>query len=314
MFSNKLDILFVISDEPSMSSHQAKLVASFSTFMSLFIEKGFDFRVAVVTTSAYMADPTLNGYNPQDESLADFNDSNGSLSSGNHVLTPDDPNIFEDFAINAKPAKNTSGQDGRAFSSFRQGLQSTRPINDGFLRPDAYLAVVIVDNEDDFSGNERCVGCNVSGRYNASTLDPVSVYRDFLDNLTQSSGATARYSVSAMTQISTPCQGPRTMARIMGLVEQTQGILGELCQDNFGPSMAEIGANIAMLSSQFFLERKPLIESITVMVNGALVPNDAQNGWTYSEAANSILFHGAATPSEGDRVIVDFDPESMFFD
>ncbi|MCB0408235.1 MAG: hypothetical protein KDD34_08530 [Bdellovibrionales bacterium] len=307
-FNNKLDILFVISDKPSMSSHQAKLVASFATFINQFVSKGFDFKIAVVTTSAYMADPTLNGYDSADVAEADFNDSDGTQNSGIYVITPDDPNILTDFAINAKPDKNTSGQDGRAFSSFRQALNSTRPINQGFLRPDSFLAVVIVDNADDFSGNGRCVGCNVSGRYNAPTLDAVSVYKDYLETLTGTSGATARFNVSAMTQSASPCQGGQNMVRIMDLANTTNGVIGDICQSDFGASMAEISNQISTLSTQFFLDREPIVSSISVIVDGAVIAQDPNNGWQYNATANSITFHGTAVPAQGSQIMVNFDP------
>lgn len=307
-FNNQIDILFVVDDQPSMSSFQAELVRSFSSFIQLFASKGFDFKIAVVTTSGYMADPTLNGYDPVDVDAADFNDYNGSVYSNMPVILSTDPNLFGNFAINAKPTKNTAGQDVRAFSSFRQALLSTRPVNNGFLRQSSFLAVVIVDNSDDFSGNGRCVGCNVSGRYNAPTLDPVSVYVDFLDNITGTSGATARYNVSAMTQIAQTCQGNGNMIRIMELVQNTNGVLGDICQADFGPSLAEIADKIAVLSSQFFLDRIPEVGTISVEVNGVPVVQDALNGWTYESAANSILFHGTAIPQQGAEIYVDYTP------
>jgi hypothetical protein len=309
-FNNKVDILFVINSEPSMSSFQAKLVASFGSFMQIFSTKGFDYRVAVVTASAYMADPTLAAYSSANLDFADFNDYNGSTYSGVHVLVPETPNLFDVFAINARPTKNPAGQDGRAFSSFRQALQSTRPINVGFMRPDAFLAVVIVDNQDDFSGNARCTGCNVSARYTATTLDTVDTYIDFLNTVTGTSGATARYNVSAMTQIAAPCQGGSNMVRIMDLATRTNGILGDICQVDFGAPMAEISDKIATLSTQFFLDRLPIVSTITVKVGGVSVTKSQSNGWWYNSDVNSITFHGSAVPSQGAVIEVDFDPQA----
>lgn len=134
-FNNELDILFVINAEPSMSSFQAELVASFQSFMNIFQSKGFDYKIAVVTSSGYLADLTLNGYDPVNIDAADFNDYNGTTHSNAFVITPLDPNLLSNFAINAKPAKNPAGQDGRAFSSFRSALQNIRPIiMDFFVR------------------------------------------------------------------------------------------------------------------------------------------------------------------------------------
>lgn len=310
-FNNKLDILFVINDQPSMSSFQQELVTSMGSFMQTFETKGFDFKIAVATSSAYMADPTLNGYNPANEALADFNDYNGTVHSGVPILLPTDLDLYGNFAINAKPNKNSAGQDGRAFSSMRQALLSTRPINNGFLRSDSFLAVIIVDNQEDFSGNDRCNGCNVSGRYNAPTLDPVDVYVDFLNGLTNSSGATARYNVSAMTQIATPCQGGTNMTRIMDLATRTNGVLGDICQADFGPSMVAMSNQITTLSTQFFLARVPKLDSIKVVVDGVSIPESSTDGWTYDAEANSVQFHGAAVPKQGAQIDINFDPVSI---
>ena len=306
--TNKVDILFVVNDEPSMSSFQDELASSFSTFMQVFQNKGFDFKIAVVTTSGYLADPTLNGYNVNDIAEADFNDFDGTQHSGFFVLDTLTPNLFANFTINSHPVKNSAGQDGRAFSSFRQALSSDRVSNLNFLRSDSFLAIVLVDNQDDFSGNGRCKGCNVSGRYTAPTLDPVSVYSDFLDTLTGTSGISRRYNVSAMTQIANPCQGGSNMIRIMELVDNTKGVLGDICQADFGNSMVNISNNIASLSTQFFLDRIPVESTIAVYVDGVTVLNDAVNGWTYDSVANSIIFHGAAIPAKGSVVSVDYDP------
>jgi hypothetical protein len=309
--NNQLDILFVINDQPSMSSFQDELVASMATFMNTFQSKGFDYKIAVVTTSGYMADPTLSGYNPVNIAEADFNDFNGTVHSGVHILTPSDPNLFSNFAINAKPSKNTSGQDNRAFSSFRQALQSTRPVNSGFLRPNSFLAVIIVDNQDDFSGNGRCNGCNNNQRYNAPTLDPVSVYKDYLDALTGTSGATARYNVSAMAQTVSTCQGSSLSTRIMDLANQTNGVLGDICQADFGPSMSAMADRITLLSTQYYLARVPVLASIRVMIDGVLIPESTTDGWTYDSAANSIQFHGTAIPEQGASIVVNYDPTTL---
>jgi hypothetical protein len=308
--NNELDILFVINDQPSMSSFQDELVTSFSSFMTLFNAKGFNYKIAVVTSSAYMADPALNGYNPLNANEDAFNDFNGTVHSGTFVIQPNTMNLFDVFAINAKPSKNTSGQDGRAFSSMRRALQSPNPINSGFLRPSSFLAVVIVDNQDDFSGNGRCTGCNINQRYNAPTLDPVSTYVQFLDQLTGTSGASARYSVSAMTQTAQPCQGGTNMTRIMELANLTNGVLGNICDNDFGPSMVLMANKIATLGTQFYLDRIPVENTIVVRVNGVVIPNDPTNGWSYNATANSIMFHGSAIPQQGAVIGVDFDPVS----
>lgn len=312
-FNNKLDILFVVNDQPSMSSFQQELAQSMSSFMSLFQTKGFNFKIAVATSSAYTADPTLSGYNAANVAEADFNDYDGTVHSGEFILTPSTANLFGAFTINAQPDKNTAGQDGRAFSSMRMALQNSRPINAGFLRSDSFLAVIIVDNQDDFSGNGRCTGCQMNQRYNAPTLDPVSVYKDFLNSVTGTSGALARYNVSAMTQSAAPCQGGTNMTRIMELANETNGVVGDICQADFGASMAQMADRIAVLSSRFFLTSVPVVSSIIVIVDGVTVANNGTNGWQYDASANAIVFYGDAIPEQDAVIDVHFDPVTVNF-
>jgi len=64
-------------------------------------------------------------------------------------------------------------------------------------------------------------------------------------------------------------------------------------------------------STQFFLSRTPQIPTIVVKVNGATIPQDPTNGWTYNAAANSIQFHGNATPPQGANIDVAFTPDGV---
>jgi hypothetical protein len=309
--NNKLDILFLIGDEPSMSSKQAQLVTSMATFMSQFIAKGFDFKIAVATTSAYMADPNLNGHDPADVIEADFNDFDGTSHSNVFVINNATPDLQAVFAINAKPNKNTAGQDSRPFSSFRASLNNTSLINNGFHRTDAFLAVIIVTNSEDYSDDARCVGCNWGGKASSPTLDDPSVYSNFLDTITGSTATVKKYSVSAMTQSVTACQGGQLMNRVMALANATGGAVGDICQADFGPQMVMIANQIATLSTKFYLNREPIESTIVVKVNGVTVPKDSANGWTYDPASIAIEFHGSAIPSQGAQISVDFDPVTI---
>jgi hypothetical protein len=50
-----------------------------------------------------------------------------------------------------------------------------------------------------------------------------------------------------------------------------------------------------------------------VAINGVSISQDSTNGWTYNSAANSIVFHGSAIPTQGDSIDVNFDPASVTF-
>lgn len=298
--NDKMDILFVIDNSGSMQDLQNNMANNFSAFIGDFQTKGYDFHISVTTTEAYKAIFTGNN------SYARFKDG----GTGIRVLTPLTPNLSSVFTSVVQVGIYGSG-DERAFQSFKEAL--TNSVNDsyGFRRAEAYLAIVIVSDEDDFSWGGSS---NIDGQYNHAQIHSISYYTDFLDTYTQSSGALRRYSVSTISVLDQACLNQTGYGRIglryMQLVDATDGISASVCAPDFSENLAAIAENIIELSTQFYLEREPLVETIQVWVNGVSIPQDAVNGWTYNPDAISIVFHGSAIPPQGAQIIIDYDPLS----
>jgi hypothetical protein len=104
--------------------------------------------------------------------------------------------------------------------------------------------------------------------------------------------------------------------RNQAMAEAAGGMVASLCGD-FAEELKAISNNILTLSTQFFLKRVPIPESITVKINGQLIPRQDQNpgplsgGWVYDANANSILFYGDYIPAAGSQILVDFDPATL---
>lgn len=303
--SNKLDILWVIDNSGSMQEEQQNLADNFNAFITDFVNKGFDFQIAVTVTDAWRA-PFVG--NPE---LARFRDGTNQYGhTGVFVITPSTPNLISTFVTNVRQGINGNG-DERAFQSFKTALNSN--LNAGFLRSDAYLAVIIVSDEDDFSHNSSQY---INRDYNYAGLHTVQSYVDYLDQKTQSTGALRRYSVSAITIADQNCLAQNASWGIIGqryidLAGETDGVVGDICSPNFSDDLDAIQNRIAELSTQFYLSRVPRPETIVVKVNDILIPEDPTQGWTYHADANSIMFHGAAIPPQGARISVDFDPVTI---
>jgi hypothetical protein len=331
VFNNQLDILFVVDNSGSMAAHQENLASNFSTFISGFKTKGFDYKIAVTGTDAYLANTQLVGYNSANAPVAKFRDRAIDTGSGVYkaitndnecgspaphtgifVITPATPSINSVFAINAKQCTRGHG-DERAFSSFMTSL--TSPLNSGFLRPQSFLAVIIVSDEDDFSGYTRAAyPGDYPHDYEAPTLDPVGSYVTQLDNLTGSTATTKRYNVSNISSTDPSCVGNGDIHypnRYMQLSSLTEGVSGSICDPSFANALDQIQRNITELSTQFFLDRVPQVNTIVATVNGTNITQSATNGWTYKSSANSILFHGSAIPPQGATISVSYVPETV---
>ncbi|MBK9294021.1 MAG: hypothetical protein IPM57_06185 [Oligoflexia bacterium] len=312
-FNNQLDILWVIDNSGSMQPYQDNLTANFNAFISGFVNKGYDFKIAVTGTDAFRGDSSLSGYSNNWANYARFRDGYFS-NSGIFVILPTTPNIQNVFLTNARLGTNGSG-DERAFSSFRTSLNSN--LNSGFLRPNSFLAIIILSDEDDFSGNGRCLNCGTYHNYNASTLDSVQSYVDYLDQKTNSSGATKRYTVSSISVIDQQCYNQNAAygsiigTRYMQLTQATGGVSGSICDSSYAGVLDQMQSQIAELSTQFYLNRVPIVSTIVVIVNGVTIANDVNNGWTYNAEANSIVFHGSSIPAQGASINIDFIPQTL---
>lgn len=331
--STKIDILWVIDNSGSMETSQQNLVSNFDAFIQNFVQKSYDFRMAVTTTDAILADPMwTNLYNDPwnnyyirnryyyglaQELKADFRQGiPGVSSSGTRIITNSTPNIIQTFNINALQGVEGYG-DERAFQSMRAALNS--PLNSDFRRPDAFLAVIIVSDEDDFSHD----GTNAIDNPNSASLHSVQSYVDYLDQLTESSGATRRYSVSTISINDQQCldsltdgfTGRRIGVRMGELADLTGGTIGNLCGD-FGEELNLIQDKIINSLTQFYLDREPIPETIRVFVNGVQIPEAIKNGgegWTYDPSALSIKFSESYRPPQGASISVAFDPVGLDF-
>lgn len=310
--NTKVDILWVVDNSGSMSALQQNLTNNFSSFMTNFINKGIDFNIAVTTSDAYLSGAKFSNNN----TLAQFKDGVGTTHTGVRIINPTTPNIVNTFVTNALQGETGSG-DERVFSSFRNAL--TNPLNAGFPRPGAFLAVIILSDEDDFSGDNRAQNGGIDHSYTASTLDPVQTYIDFLDTLTRTTNINNRnYSVSAVAVIDNNCLASHQPAapssiigqRYMTMANATKGILASICA-NYATSLLAIQQRILELSTAFHLDRAPIVSSIRVLVNGGNIIQDAVNGWTYDSVSNSIIFHGTALPQQGSSINIYFDPVTV---
>lgn len=311
----KVDILWVVDNSGSMASSQKNLTDHFQSFIEKFMQTNSDFHMAVTTTDAYLT--------PYDSLYADYSKirdgvTNQDLNnhSGVFVMKKDTPNLNNVFLTNITQGIRGAG-DERAFSSIEATLKDTR--NAGFRRADAFLAVIIVSDEDDFSHNDLTTGLAgyyFTENYSDPNMFSIQRYMDFLTNFTSAAGSGTNFSVNAITIFDQACfdqlkgNGQKFSQRYGQLVTASSGKLISLCSD-FSTSLQDLSRSILELSSEFSLARLPIESTIVVTVNGVVVPQGATNGWTYKSASNSIVFHGSAIPQAGADVRINFDPAGV---
>ncbi len=309
--NDKIDILWVVDNSGSMSPLQTNLVNNFQSFMTTFQSKGFDYHLSVTTTDAYKSAANYSN----NANLAKFRDGVGTTHSGVFTITPSIMDPVSTFVTNATQGSSGAG-DERAFSSLLASLNS--PLNTGFVRPGAFLGVVILSDEDDFSSNTRVEGDD-DHDYNNPTLWTVDSVVSQLDALTASTDSARNYNVSAITVLDDTCRAAHAVAasstiigkRYIQLANATNGTLGSVCDTSYASVLNYIQQKIVELATSFKLTEIPDPSTLVITVGGNLVARNDTNGWSYDASANSITFHGTAVPSASASIKVAFTPTTL---
>jgi hypothetical protein len=171
--NRNIDILFVIDDSPSMADKQNNLATNFPNFINVLntIEGGLpDVHIGVVSSDVGTKATQDAAPGPAIGSIGQGGCS-GTGDSGNLQITgaPVQGTFISDIKLsNGMRQTNYTGDLATVFGqmarvgaggcgfeqhleSMKRALSTTNTANAGFLRPDAYLAVIFIADEDDCS-------------------------------------------------------------------------------------------------------------------------------------------------------------------
>lgn len=309
-----IDILWVVDNSGSMETSQSLVSQNVASFIGKFSQTNFDFRIAVTTTEAYRALGKFTG----NTSWSLFRDGTAATGySGVKIIDRNTPNIEAVFDRNIKQGI-TGSADERGFESLEAALLN--PTNRSeFPRPGAYLAVIFLTDEEDFSWDGTANIQLDSFGNPMSNLDPrlhsIDRYIDVLDLVTGSTDTKKNYVVNTIAifdetcraQLATTFTGRRIADRYAALTDATGGVKASLC-DSFDSILSNLSDTILEFSSKFYLNRMPDVSTIVVIVNDEIVP---AQGWVYNDVENSISFKTGFIPPKDARIVVRFTPISL---
>ncbi len=292
-----VDVLWVIDDSGSMEASQQAIGAAFPSLLAPLTADTVDWQMGVTTTD--MTDPARRGR---------LVDGNGGL-----ILVPETANLSNVFAQRVRV-----GIDG---SDMERGLEAawsavTPPLsthdNDGLLRDEARLAVVVVSDEDDCSDEGAFTeplpaSCVANPQALVGIDEYLTRYIDLKDDVTfhalVETGVTAEFE---------GCGGNNPGFRYTEMARSTAGFVTPLCGD-FDVSLGQLGEQLAGLKRAVVLSRTPDPATLDVVLlaaegdgAGTTIPEDPTRteGWTLDVASNSIRFWGTAAPAFGETVRV----------
>ncbi len=308
----KIDILWVIDNSGSMATSQSNLINNFQSFIGRFTQYNYDFRMAVTTTDAWEKQFIPGSQKAKFRDGAVLTGGQPSTHSGVFVMDKNTPDISTVFETNLRQGTIGNG-DERALESIYQTLSNeTFNTTLGFRRTDAFLAVIIVSDEDDFSNSTTGLIENAAD----PRVYPISKYTDFLDSYTGGTTNGRNYSVNTISVVDQACLdtlnngAQKVSLRYQEISDLTGGIKGSICS-NFGTTLQLISDTIIQLSSAFKLDREPLVETISVKIDGVIVVQDISNGWTYDATTMVVTFHGSSIPQANSSVSINYDPKTL---
>lgn len=287
----KIDALWVVDNSESMAEEQTGLGQSFQAFIANLIGSTVDYHIGVIST-----DPGQRGK---------LHTSNGIPFIDRN--TPQAQNAFiSNVAVGTNGSRLEMGFESatRALGKgpdWSPGKSLEIPTeNQGFLRADASLFIIMVSDEDDKS------------------FGPVGYYARLFESI-KGTGNEALVSVSAIA-------GPADTAaaqlgcfaaqrgfaqpgfRYQELAIATGGIVTSIC-DDFNASLAQLSITAAGLKAVFPLRNHPnrvapvqctaaTPQTICVTVNGVVIPEsaDRHTGWRYDDGRNAIVFGTESIP------------------
>lgn len=270
---NKVDVLWVIDNSCSMSESISKVDENFEVFLDQFQGLQVDYQMAVITT--------------------DMTDSNESGRIQGDIITQNTP---QSAALNT--FLQTVGFGG---SGDEKGLEATKsaltaPLinteNQGFLRQEASLSVIVISDENDDSS--------------ITTSSFVSWFRSLKSdpNMLRFNGFVGL----SLGSNSLGCSITSVGEKYIEAAYQTQGFAIDLCISNYDMALQELSAAAAGLRIQFPLDKEPSsLASIIVEVDGVPV-SQGLDGWTYDINTNSIVFHGESIPQPDSNVFFQYEP------
>lgn len=256
-----VDILWVIDDSGSMADEQDALGKNFQSFINQFLEKDIDFKMAITTTDGTS---TRNG-----KMVGDSSQLTRASAKGNKTA------FINNFTKWVKVGTSGSGVE--------QGLKTSTAFMDryasSFLRPDAFLVLVYLSDEEDQSDKK------------------VSEYVTKLQALKSNKGMVKAYSIVTVQNYGN--QWETIGKRYQEVSTATAGTTSDIKKD-FSTVLLDMGGKILNLMDSFALNESPYQDQIEVLVNNAKV----NSGYTFNASSRSIKFDANALPAEGSKVEV----------
>lgn len=303
METTKVDMLFVVDNSGSMAGEQKILADSFASFIDQFYKRDVDFHIGVITTDVSNAGNSkywtgkLSGFvDPDMGRLL-------SKTTGERFLNRDSLDLINKFKANVKVGTSGSGSE-QGLNSVSLALDDSKlkgGFNDGFLRDDAMLSVIVVSDENEDIRNKESIDQRIDRVVNRLKQLKGADSRGYrLDFVVNSSVNPVAYSYPLPGEAFYPevylAAATKTSSKVLDI------------QKNFGSELVGIGGDIInQAQSEFKLTEKAIAGSVKVKIDGKSIAADPVDGFVFHADRNTVELKGAAlSSSPGAKIVIEY--------
>lgn len=275
------DILFLVDNSCSMGGEQASLSTNFASFITYADAEAVDYHIAAVTL-----DEAIGGFGL-------FQPVGGTPME--RVITRQTPNAAAAFQANvAVGAVGPGPEKGFDAAYFALSNPTYASQHSNFLRPQAFLSIIVVSDQPDLSTN---------------TTD---FYYQFFASIKGFQNRN-KFAFSAIVGDDPGgCSGPGGQAwagpRYIDMARRTGGVFQSICTADWARALEDLSRTAFGLRNQFFLSGQPVVPTIEVFIDGvSFPPNDGGIvNWAYDGGTNAVVFTPFATPEPGTTVDISY--------
>ncbi|MEM6731502.1 MAG: choice-of-anchor D domain-containing protein, partial [Myxococcota bacterium] len=278
-----VDVLWVVDDSASMGDEQDDLANNFDSFISTAISLDTDYHLGVIST----------------EVESEFAGQLYHCNDANRFIKESQPTSQQEAQFRCWV--KTSDYDRPNSDTKEAPLQAARlaldfpnveQYNDGFLREEATLFVILVTDEEDQSDG---------------TPD---LYVDFFRNL-KGVGNADLLNISAISGPPPDGCGSATSNQFdFDAVDAVGGEFRSICTSDWSDLITDLGLDVFNARRQFPLDRPATASTLQVRVcDGTSCTNvsqDPTNGWSFEPETNAVVFNGSAVPGPGETIEVQY--------
>ncbi len=250
---NRADILFVVDNSRSMYEEQMGIARRITSLFSKI--SGLDWRLGIITTDPYEFDPVTRAYNPlADGALLRFPNGSYQLDVSQDIVTAHDL-----FSRTIYRPEIGNGHERGIHNTYRAVERAINPINavnrrlHDFFRSEASLSVILISDENETLVDK--VGKPLPGQMKSRG--------DNLVNLVRSQWPEKVFQFNSV--IVKPddihnCGDTDTKVghAYMELSQLTDGVVEDICANDYGGALDKIGAGVVNLEKSYLLDCVPM--------------------------------------------------------